>query len=203
MANGAPSRRPGALRPVGGGKTQAEPPAGFDADARTQEREAKPVTIGGRVFKRVRKDWVVSRAMRAVMRLQEKSVSKSSRLQRRIAELEAEQVEAASAGNDEKEAELEETIDDLVAAADEATEVAEVCTYRLLALLLAPAEPAEGEQALEGFGPANVEEPDYEPAVAFLQPELDVEDAAALAQELTGSSESDPPATPSTESGST
>lgn len=173
----------------------------FDADARTKARESTPVVIAGRTFLRARKDWAISRAMRQIMREQEKDVALSTRLRLRCGELEAEQAEAATQGNDDREAELETQIDELVRKADEATENAELVSYRLLALLLVPQPYGEAEDVLEGFGP--VEDPaEAEPAIAYLQPAMDVEDAADLARELTGSQEPDPPETPSSESGS-
>ena len=98
-------------------------------------------------------------------------------------------------------------IDELVKRADAATEQAELTTYRLLALLLIP--PAEGygeaNTPLVGFGPAAAAEDEdaVNQAIAFLQPRLDVEDAAGLANELTGSREPDPTTTPSSGNGST
>lgn len=177
----------------------------FDADERTKTRESTPVKIAGVTFTRRRKDWAVSRLMRMTMRDQEKLVARSSRLRNRIGELEAKQVEAAIDGDDTLEAELEQRIDDLVKAGDDATEAAEVVTYRLLALLLVPPDGGYGEHntPLVGFGPDEAEnEGNVEQAIAFLQPALDVEDAAALAAELSGSREADPTTTNSSETGS-
>ena len=197
MANGAP-RRPGALG-RSAAKSAATTPAGFNADERSATRQATPVTIGGRAFRRLKKDWDVTRVMRRLMRLQESAIAKSGRLGRRIAELEAEQVEAAANGEDVREEELEQKIAELVTASDEATEDAELVTYRLIALLLEPT----GEDAPAGFGVTDVDSEEWVPAVEFLQPELDVEDAAGLARELTGSQDQDPQPTPSSGSGST
>lgn len=177
----------------------------FDADARTAAREGTVVRIAGATFTRRRKDWQISRAMRQAMRSQEKQVALANRIASRIAELETEQAEAAVDGNDERELELEGKIDDLVNRADDAREEAELVTYRLLALLLIPpAKYGEDERELRGFGPDALEDEDaVDAAIAFLQPALDVEDAAALARELTGSDEPDPQTTPSSETGST
>jgi seryl-tRNA synthetase len=181
---------------------------GFNADERGAKREATPATIGGVRFSRRRKDWRVSRLMRQTMRAQEKAVAFSNRAHGRVAELEVAQAEAARDGDTAEEAKLEERIDELVDKADEATEEAETVTYRLLALLLVP--PAEVDDDVElpadGFGPdavADSREADVQDAVEWLQPRLDVEDAADLARDLTGSREPDPQPTPSSETGST
>lgn len=177
----------------------------FDADARTAAREGTTVKIAGAKFTRRRKDWTISRAMRQAMRAQEKHLALANRVASRVAELEVEQAEAASDGNDEREAELESRIDELVKRADDAREAAELVSYRLLALLLVPPENGYGEDntPLVGFGPDALEDEDaVDQALAFLQPTLDVEDAGALARELTGSVEPDPQTTPSSETGS-
>jgi hypothetical protein len=200
MANGNPSgtRRPGALAAVD--KSNARR---FDADARRDDRESTPVKIEGVEFTRRRKEWATSRAMRLTMRDQEREVALANRVRVRVAELETEQIEAAAKGETDREAELEAQIGELVDRADAATEAAELVTYRLLALLLRP--PADAN--LEGFGPVpdddDRDQGDYaQAAVRWLQPALDVEDAADLARELTGSREPDPQTTPSSESGS-
>jgi hypothetical protein len=208
--------QPAALRAIAG----AGKPEEFDADARTKAREETPVVIAGVRFTRRKKDWKVSRAMRKLMRIQESALALNRRLRIRIAELDAEQVEAAAKGEDDKVAELEGQIDELVGKGDEATENGELVSYRLLALLLVPpAEAAEGETTdaattaiaaagplpRDAFGPGAggpLELEDVRPALEWLQPALDVEDAAALANDLSGSSEPDPPETPSSGSGS-
>lgn len=199
MGNGAPTVTGGKVRRIGSSRES------FDADDRAKARESSPVVIDEHRFLRRRKDWATSRAMRSIMRDQEKNVALANRLRIRCGELEAEQIEAATRNEDERETDLEQRIDELVAKSDEATEEAELVTYRLLALLLVP-QPygtgGEGEtETLPGFG--DVDDPaDAEPAIAWLQPRLDVEDAADLARELSGSSEPDPPETTSSESGS-
>lgn len=201
MGSGAPTidRESGKVRRIGAGRES------FDADARATARESSPVVIDEHRFLRRRKDWATSRAMRAVMRDQEKNVALANRLRIRCGELEAEQIEAATRDEQEREAELERQIDELVRKSDEATEAAELVTYRLLALLLVPkpfGTGGDGEtETLQGFG--DVEDPvEADPAIEWLQPRLDVEDAAELARELSGSQEPDPPETPSSESGS-
>lgn len=182
----------------------------FDADQRTKTREETPVVIGGVTFNRRRKVWIVSRAMRQMMREQESALAKSNRIRARVSELELEQLEAAAEGKSDVEGELEDKIRALIAQADEETEVAELVSYRLLALLLIPTgkrlDPSTGvEHELEGFGSPPAEEDPVAyamPAVEFMQPELDVEDAAGLTEELTGSREPDPQGTPSSGSGS-
>lgn len=181
--------------------------AEFNADERASTRERAAVVIGGVTFTRRRKDWEISRIMRQAMREQEKALAKGNRVRSRVSEHEVKQLEAASDGDDELEAELEEKIDALIKAADDALEAAELETYRLLALLLIP--PAEGygedNTPLIGFGPeaAAEDEAAVEQALEFLQQRLDVEDARDLANELTGDRSADPPMTPSSETGST
>lgn len=177
----------------------------FNADERTAARERTPVIIGGVTFTRRKKDWEVSRAMRLAMREQEKALALSTRIRTRVAEHETRQAEAAAEGDDALEEELEGKIDELVKRADAATEEAELSSYRLLALLLIPPADGYGEHntPLVGFGPDAVDdEGAVQDAIAFLQPRLDVEDAAALASELSGSREPDPPTTPSNGNGS-
>lgn len=175
----------------------------YNADDRAKARENTPAVVGGLSFTRRRKDWKTSRAMRQQMREQENAVARGNRIRARIAELEVEQIEAAAAGEDEREAELEVLVQELVTKSDEATEAAELVTYRLLCLLLVPPTPGEGEDAWRGFGPAEADEAAVEGGpVEHFQEELDVEEAVGLARELTGSVEPDPPMTPSSENGS-
>lgn len=204
-----------------------EQAAGFNADERAEAREKAPIVIGGVTFTRRRKDWKISRAMRQAMRAQEKALAKANRTRQRVAELEVRQVELAAepldldgvaegdldertaeleAAREAKIDELEGKIDALVNSADDDVERAELTTYRLLALLLIPPADGYGEDntPLVGFGPDELDDEDaVEQAIEFLQPALDVEDAAALANELTGSREPDPQPTPSSETGST
>lgn len=178
-----------------------------DADKRSAERIATPVTIRGVKFKRRLKDWDVSDVMRALMRRQEKAVARAQRLAVRVGELEAEQIEAAATGDDEREAALEKTIDELLKAADSATREGERTTYRLCVLLLEPPDAPEdgypetaGDLAdrLEAFGALEVgtldedplELPDA-PAVEWLKP-LDSDDVLAITRELAGTAEPDP-----------
>lgn len=178
---------------------------GFNADDRSAKRERTPVVIGGVSFTRRRKDWDVNRAMRTLMRSQEKALAAASRIRARVAEHEAKQAEAAAEGRDEEEDRLERLIDELIERADNMTSDAELASYRLLSLLLIPpAADAERGDGLVGFGPdAADDEASAIEAVEWLKPRLDVEDAAALATELSGSREPDPQPTPSTENGST
>lgn len=196
---------------------------GYDADAKASAREATPVDIGGVSLRRRRKTWDVSRRLRFLGREQERYVAVGSRLRARIAELEAEQIEEASKGNVELEESLEDQIQALVDKADDGTEVAETATYRILALLLVPPAVSpvaaaklgeEGDdgppvkaEALEadvaaGFGVLDDEDGTDELAVAWLQGELDTEDAVGIAQELTGSTDPDPQTDPSSATGS-
>lgn len=189
MANGTPAPQASQRTGRNGGSPSNLPDADgvqakpFNADNRTAVREDTPVVIDGVSYTRARKNWKVSRMMRKLMRDQESAIALSTRLRRRIVELEVEQMQAAANGAEDDEAKLEGQITELIAKADEATEVAEGVTYRLLCVLLKHAD----EQLLDENGeplPARVEK--------FMDV-LDVEDAADLARELSGSSEEDPP----------
>lgn len=201
----------------------------FNADERAAQREQAPVVIAGVSFTRRRKDWLVTRGMRAIMREQENSVSLTNRLRARITELQAQQLEAvvaaeadavdAPAGAEaaaDDESRLEARIVGLIAQADEATERSELMSYRLLVMLLVPPVAPDGDaedplgDARHGFGPEAAgydddidgDEDAVMAAIGFLQPALDTEDAIDLAHELTGSVEPDPAEDPSSATGS-
>lgn len=187
-------------------------PRAFNADERSGRRHGTPVVIGDVTFKRTVKVWNINLAMRRAMRDQETAVARSERIRARVTELEVEQIVAAQKGDTDREEELETEIVALVAKADESSVVAEIVSYRLLALLLEPpqkVEQTEGGAAttvphddLGGFG--LIDDPqDAAPAIAWLQKHIDIEDATALAEELSGSVPPDPPTTSSSETGST
>lgn len=94
----------------------------FDADARAADREAAAVTIGGIVYHRRRKNWEATRALRALLRRQERAAIASNRARKRIDALDAD-------APDDDLAKLEDQID---AATDESDEAA----YGIIALLL-------------------------------------------------------------------
>lgn len=165
----------------------------FDADARAAERMTKPVVIAGVTYKRRKKDWDTSRLMRKIMRAQEGHVARSTRLRRRIAELEVEQMEAAGEGATDREADLEGKIEELITQADESTEEAELASYKLVRALLTD---EQGEPLVDADGEPLAADDDL---VAVLQSTMDVEDVAALARELSGSVEPDPQTTTSSD----
>lgn len=178
MANG--NATPGAVAELVRGDTKPPDVREFNADERAKVRDETPVTIGGRKFKRKRKVWDVSREVRKLQREQESAVAKSMRLRTRLAELEADQLELAAKGDEDGAEAMEEQINKLVEGADTSTEDAERVTYKIIEALLVP--------FAEDGPPAELD---------HLLAELDVNDAGALARDLTGSREPDPQATPS------
>lgn len=197
MANGTPSgtARERALAATGKAKSKdglagLEVPA-FDADARAQLRADAVITIGERPFKRVKKTLEVSRELRKLIREQETNMAKATRTAARIGELEAEQLEAAADGKDELEAELEAKIGELVKGVDEAREVSEVVSFRIIALLL-------DEQAQTGDDAPELLASDEE-AVDHLVGELDVNDAVVIANMLANGIDPNPQTTQATD----
>jgi hypothetical protein len=117
-------------------KTQTPPAAAFDADARAEAREQAPVVIGGVTYHRRRKDWNTTRAMRALLREQERAGAAQDRAQRLVDELSAaEQVDDAA-------------LDEAYRKLDEAGDAADLATYRLIALLLRTADGGDVEPEL-------------------------------------------------------
>jgi hypothetical protein len=94
----------------------------FDADARAATREAAPITIGEIVFHRRRKNWAITRELRAQLRIQERAGVRSRRATKRIEDMDADA--------DMSAIEALETEQDLLA--DESDEAA----YGIVALLL-------------------------------------------------------------------
>lgn len=95
----------------------------FDADARAANREAAAVTIGGIVYHRRRKNWAATRALRALLRKQERAAIAQQRARKRIDALDP----------DAPDSDLTELEDQIDAATDESDEAA----YGIIALLLA------------------------------------------------------------------
>jgi hypothetical protein len=106
---------------------KAEPktpgPGGFDADAKAAARESSPVTIGGTIFYPRRKDWDTTRALRKLLRQQERC---SARIRRVGTEIEALPSDTPESKYDELEAMQDRHQDE----ADEAA-------YGIIALLCA------------------------------------------------------------------
>lgn len=94
----------------------------FDADARAEAREAADVTIGGVVYHRRRKNWEATRALRALLRAQERAGIRSQRARKKIDALDAD------APDEDVEA-LEDEI-------DKATDDSDDAAYGIIALLL-------------------------------------------------------------------
>lgn len=127
----APRSTPATKRAAGdpdGAPPGAEvPPAGsqrfaFDADAKAKAREGAPVTIGGVPYRRVRKNWDATRALRGLLRTQERHQTKQARVRRRLEALDVDADESAFEA-------LEQDIDALTDAADEVA-------YEVIQLLL-------------------------------------------------------------------
>lgn len=163
----------------------------FDADSRAKAREGAPITIGEQVFHRRRKNWEVTRALRALLRVQEREGSRGERLRARISALTTE----ISGIRDRKTGEwlrppiddedristIESQVENLQDNVETASDASDEAAYALIALLL------RGD---------NGEKPDIE----HLKKSLDVEEASDLAGMLAGGGEPDP--TPETQSSS-
>ena len=94
----------------------------FDADGRAKEREDAPVTIGEKTFHRRRKNWEVTRGLRALLRRQERAGVRADRARKKIDAL------AADAPDSE--------IDALEDEVDLATDDSDQAAYEIIALLL-------------------------------------------------------------------
>lgn len=112
--DGAP---PGAVVPP----TAAERYA-FDADSRAADRESADVTIGGSTYQRRRKNWEVTRSLRALLRDQERAGIRANRARKRIDALDPD-------APDEDLFVLEDAV-------DKATDESDEAAYRIIALLL-------------------------------------------------------------------
>jgi hypothetical protein len=95
----------------------------FNADARVAEREQGIITIGEQGFVRVRKNWDVTRALRGLLRVQEKSGITIERLDKQV-------VESAD----------ESQLDGLWRQRDEQQDSADEAAYEIIALLLKDTE---------------------------------------------------------------
>jgi hypothetical protein len=105
-----------------GAKPGAQDPASkfsFNADARVAEREQGIITIGEQGFIRVRKNWDVTRSLRRLLRVQEKSGITIERLDKQIVN---------SADDD--------ALDGLWGQRDEQQDKADEAAYEIIALLL-------------------------------------------------------------------
>jgi hypothetical protein len=151
----------------------------YDADAKAATREAAPVTIGGTVYKRRRKNWEATRALRDLLRVQERAATRQHRLRLRIDALAQKQADDAVAqGDDFDEDAAEDAIADLERQVDDWGDKGDEAAYGIIALLL-----RDGD----GNGPT----------LDHLKQALDVDEAGDLAASLAGGGEPDP--TPTTE----
>jgi hypothetical protein len=157
-------RPPGADGVPPGAEAQRKPADkhAFDADGRAAAREDAPVTIGGETWHRRRKNWEVTRALRTLLRRQERAGIRQDRARKKIDALPPDE-------------ESDAQIDSLEAEIDDATDASDEAAYELIALLL---RSDDDEQR--------------HPDVDFLKASLDVEDAGDLAATLAGGGEPDP-----------
>jgi hypothetical protein len=162
------------------GKADPSPNYAFDADERFKTREQAPITIGGQTFHRRRKNWEATRALRKLLRVQERAGSRGARLAARVEALteEIRGVRDLETGRfvkppitddariDEIEAEVEKFEKDI----DKAGDAADNAVYAIIELLLR-------------------DENGNSPEVKFLKAELDVDEAGDLAAALAGGGE--------------
>lgn len=144
----------------------------FNADGRAAAREAAPVTVGGIDYHRRRKNWAVTRKLRALLRDQERAQTRADRARKALDEL---PIDTDEATLDQYEEKIDAAIDD-----------SDNTAYEIIALLL---RDDDGESPPVGDGTEDD---------GTLKSELDVEDAGDLAATLAGGGEPDPtPETPS------
>jgi hypothetical protein len=94
----------------------------YDADGKAAAREAAPITIGGETFHRRRKNWKITRDLRALLRKQERAQVKSMRANKKIDALDV----------DADDAELDRLNGEIDAAQDNSDNAA----FEIIALLL-------------------------------------------------------------------
>lgn len=163
----------------------------FNADERAEAREAAPITIGEVVFHRRRKNWEVTRALRKLLRVQERAGNKAQRLRARISALtiEIRGVQDQQTGewtrpplDDEARIDaIDAQVEELETQVDAADLEADTGAYEIIALLI---------QGDDGNAPD----------VEHLKEKLDVEEAGEIANFLANGGEQDP--TPETQSSS-
>lgn len=162
--------KPGAEAPRDGSEAYT-----YDADKRAGEREKATNTIGGRAFFRVRKNWEVSRALRALLRASEKAQTRIERNSARIDALteEIRGVYDAKADkwvkppttDEDRIREIDEKVDELEAQIDTAGDEVDEAAYKIMHLLL------RGDT-------------DAPPPIEFLKENLDTREAGELANLL-------------------
>lgn len=175
----------------------------FDADGRAQAREDAPITIGGKEFHRRRKNWSVTRALRSLLRVQEKAGNKSERLR---AQIDAHTEKIRGVRDPEKPGEwlkppldddaevekIEAEVEKLQEQVDVVQDEGEEAAFQMIALLLKDADgvPLWSEKPDEQKKDADRKlEADYS---QHLKDSLDSEDAADLATSLAGGKVEDP-----------
>jgi hypothetical protein len=182
------------------GHKQAPTPD-FNVDERARARESAAITIGGIDFHRRRKNWTVTRELRAVMRDQERAGARQQKAARDLDELDGTEIDRLTYQLDdsnvdgdsdrakrwrakldrleadraalEDAGELDDELDKRRDALDAASEQSDDVAYRMIALLL---RDDDGNP----------------PTTDFLKDELDVADVGELASKLAGGGEPDP-----------
>lgn len=200
----------------------------YDADAKAKQREEAPVTIGERVFRRVKKSWDVTRELRKLLRTQERAGDKIARLEaqkdaktekiRGVRDLDTGGWESYPLTDEEAIAAIETEVDALDAQVDELSEQSDQAAYDMIRLLLRDtrsdderaADVAKAREELQAAQAANDEDratraqieledaQSAKPSDYFLKERLDASEAAELVQLLTSGREPDP--TPATPS---
>lgn len=173
----------------------------FDADRRATTREEAPVTIGEQAFHRRRKNWQVTRALRALLRKQEHAGNRAARLQARIDALTEEirgvrgpdgSWKTAPVTDEDRLDEIDAQVEDLEAKSDAAGDETDEASYQIIALLL---KDDDGKPLLRDASDEAVAE--AQGALDHLKEHLDAEDAGDMAAALSGGGEqvADPTAT--------
>ena len=160
----------------------------YDADAKAKEREDAPVTIGGREFRRVKKSWDVTRTLRRLLRVQERSSEKITRLEaqkeakaekiRGVRDIDTGGWETPPMFDEDEIAKLDAEVEALDDQVDKLSEESDQAAYDMIRLLLRDPAAPDGAEA----------KPDDE----FLKQHLDASEAAELVRLLTSGAEPDP-----------
>lgn len=189
----------------------------YDADEKAKAREEAPITIGGRVFRRVKKSWDVTRELRKLLRKQERAQDAIMRLEaqkdaktekiRGVRDLDTGGWESYPLQEEEAIEAVEREVEALDAKVDERSEESDQAAYNMIRLLLRSTEEKPDLENLQNDESVDAEEyalwekvaeAHPKPADEFLKAKLDAAEAADLVRLLTSGAEPDPtPATPS------
>lgn len=152
----------------------------FDADGRAKAREDAIITLGERAFHRRRKNWQVTRELRALLREQEKAGNRGLRLRAQIDALteEIRGVQDPDTGewtrppvtDQARVDDIETKVDALNDQIDQAGDDADLAAYKIVALLLR-------------------DDTDAPPDLDMLKDQADVTEIAELAATLAGGGE--------------